>query len=108
MTFGKVLQALRDEVGISQSELAARSGVSLDSLRNWEQDRTIPRIDVATRLARALGVSLDRLAVEAEPAAPPEPKRGRPAKPSPEAGDAGGAAAPTAGEKKKPGRPKKA
>jgi transcriptional regulator with XRE-family HTH domain len=64
MSFGARLQELRKDAGFSQSELARRSGSSIDSLRNWEQDRVLPRLDAATRLARALGVSLDRLAVQ--------------------------------------------
>jgi transcriptional regulator with XRE-family HTH domain len=81
MTFGKRLQALRAEAGLSQSQLAARAGLSIDSFRNWEQDRVLPRIDTATRLARALGVSLDEFAVdengETQEPAPATKGRGR-------------------------------
>jgi transcriptional regulator with XRE-family HTH domain len=81
MAFGKTLQIVREEVGLSQSQLATRAGVSIDSLRNWEQDRALPKIDAVTRLARAMGVSLDRLAYDGEepPAAaePPAPKQPR-------------------------------
>jgi transcriptional regulator with XRE-family HTH domain len=83
MNFGKTLQCLRARAGFSQGELARRSCTSLDTLRNWEQNRSLPRIDAATRLARALGVSLDRLAVENETAgeqtdeAPGNEARGR-------------------------------
>lgn len=38
-------------------------GISLRSLQNWEIDRNLPRIDHAAKLARALGVSLDELAI---------------------------------------------
>lgn len=62
MTFGQQLKTVREEVGLSQAALCERAGMSVHSLRNWEQDRTLPRIDVATQLARAMGVSLDRLA----------------------------------------------
>jgi transcriptional regulator with XRE-family HTH domain len=67
MSFGSVLQELRAAAGLSQSELASKAAVSLDSLRNWEQDRVLPRIDTAGRLAKALGVSLDKLVVEEKP-----------------------------------------
>jgi transcriptional regulator with XRE-family HTH domain len=43
-------------------ELCRRSGISIDSLRNWEQDRVLPRLDAVVKLAHALGVSLDTLA----------------------------------------------
>jgi transcriptional regulator with XRE-family HTH domain len=80
MSFGKTLQALRKMAGLSQVELAARSGTPIDSLRNWEQDRVLPKIDAASRLARALGVSLDRLAVIAEDGAAAERQPRRPAR----------------------------
>ena len=64
MGFGEILQGLREETGLSQSQLALKSGTPLDSLRNWEQNRSLPKIDSVTRLARALGVSLDKLAYE--------------------------------------------
>lgn len=71
--FAERLQKLRSDAGLSQSELASRAGVSLDSLRNWEQGRVLPRIDTAAKLARALGVSVDALVenggTEAKPAA---------------------------------------
>jgi transcriptional regulator with XRE-family HTH domain len=63
MTFGQNLQKLRERAGLSQSDLARRAGLSLRSLQNWEIDRYLPRIDAAAQLARALGVSLDQLAV---------------------------------------------
>jgi transcriptional regulator with XRE-family HTH domain len=64
MSFGKTLQNLRRAAGLTQTELAMRSNTSIDTLRNWEQDQALPKIDAATRLARALGVSLNKLAVE--------------------------------------------
>jgi transcriptional regulator with XRE-family HTH domain len=85
MSFGRTLQDLRREIGLSQTELAARSGTAIDSLRNWEQDRALPKIDAATRLARALGVSLDRLAVREEKGTTDTPAkpRGRPPRATP-------------------------
>jgi transcriptional regulator with XRE-family HTH domain len=62
VNFGENLQRLREGAGLSQSELARRSDTPLDSLRNWEQSRVLPRIDAVVRLARALDVSLDDLA----------------------------------------------
>jgi transcriptional regulator with XRE-family HTH domain len=79
MGFGKTLQALREEAGITQSELAQRADVSIDSLRNWEQDRALPKIDVVTRMARAMGFSLDRLAyTKEEDKAPADKPKGKP------------------------------
>jgi transcriptional regulator with XRE-family HTH domain len=75
MSLGQTLQELRKAAGLSQTELAERSHTSIDSLRNWEQDRVLPRIDAAAKLARALGVSLDRLVIEDAPSARKKPKR---------------------------------
>jgi transcriptional regulator with XRE-family HTH domain len=78
MSLGENLQKLRDAIGISQAELAKRAGVSLDSLRNWEQDRVLPRVDTAAKLAQALGVSVDELLKSSPPPAADEPrKRGK-------------------------------
>jgi hypothetical protein len=45
--------------------------------RNWGRDRVLPRIGTATRLPRALGVSLEQFAVDG-PGEGPEPAKGAP------------------------------
>lgn len=50
----------------SQAELAAKVGVTLRVIQNWEAGR-LPRLDDATRLADALGVSLDDLRTHDKP-----------------------------------------
>ena len=84
-TMGEKVQRLRSAAGLSQAQLAAAAGVPLGTLRNWEQDRRIPLLDTAARVARALAVSLDQLAPEPAPGdrpKPPPPRRprGRPRK----------------------------
>jgi transcriptional regulator with XRE-family HTH domain len=64
MGIGMRLQQLRKAAGLSQTELAQLSETSIDSLRNWEQDRSTPKLDAAARLAKALGVTLDALVSE--------------------------------------------
>lgn len=64
-TFGQRLQRLRQEAGMSQSQLAMTAAIPLGTLRNLEQDRRIPRLDRADALARAMGVSLDKLTGDA-------------------------------------------
>jgi transcriptional regulator with XRE-family HTH domain len=83
MSFGETLARLREAVGMTQAQLAQRAGVSIDTLRGWEHKRHLPRIDDAFRLARALGVSLDKLilAADVEPEAPPAGQGGTPRKP---------------------------
>src|SRR5947209_7535937 len=82
-TIGQRIQRLRQEAGMSQSELARESKVPIGTLRNWEQDRRIPALDAAARLAKVLGVSLDEMALPTqepattEPAGPDRPKKGK-------------------------------
>jgi transcriptional regulator with XRE-family HTH domain len=79
MSFGETLAGLRERAGLTQVQLAAQAGVSIDSLRRWEQDRNLPRVDDAYRLAAALGVSLDRLIIAKDMMpAEQQPKKGKP------------------------------
>ena len=59
---GQRLQSLRQAANMSQPDLARAANVPLATLRNWEQDRRVMRLDVAARVAKALGVTLDELA----------------------------------------------
>jgi transcriptional regulator with XRE-family HTH domain len=78
-TFGERLKAARERAGLSQAGLAEASGVPVGNIRDYEQARREPLVGKAAKLARALGISLDLLAVEE--AVPPEPQpRGRPRK----------------------------
>jgi transcriptional regulator with XRE-family HTH domain len=73
---GKRFQQIREEVGLSQPELAAAAGVPVDTLRNWEHGRRVPSLVNAVRVATALGISLDRLAgLDETPA--PKRRKGR-------------------------------
>lgn len=65
---GQRLKRLRDEKHLSQSGLARLADVPIGTIRNWEQDRRIPRLDAAAKVAKALQVSLDIIAegVEAD------------------------------------------
>jgi len=62
-TFGKRLKRLREARGWSQQELADRAEVPYITIYRCERGQhQEPRVSVAARLARALGVSLDVLA----------------------------------------------
>ncbi|GIW81506.1 MAG: hypothetical protein KatS3mg105_3313 [Gemmatales bacterium] len=61
MLFGRKIKAARQAAGLSQSELAKKAGVPVDSLQNWEQDRRKPTLPNAIALAKALGLALDEL-----------------------------------------------
>ena len=59
--FGRAVRELRERHGWTQEELATRSGCSEGSIRQYEHDRSLPEPRVAAALARALGVSEQRL-----------------------------------------------
>lgn len=61
MSFAKHLQALRREKDLTQQELASRAGISVWSVREYEQGRREPTFGHARRLAAALGVSMNDL-----------------------------------------------
>jgi transcriptional regulator with XRE-family HTH domain len=61
-TMGQRLSRLRRQAGLSQLELAKKSKVPIGTIRNWEQDRRVPSLDTAARVATALGVTLDEVA----------------------------------------------
>ena len=70
MSFGEQLRGLQGASGLSQPELARRAGVPVSTLRNWEADRGFSRLADCMRLARALGVPVERFG--------PVRRRGRP------------------------------
>jgi len=56
--------AMRDWAGLTQEQLARKSGVGLDAIRKWEHGHRMPRLDRAVRLANALGCTVGQLAGE--------------------------------------------
>jgi transcriptional regulator with XRE-family HTH domain len=61
MTFGLRLASLRKEKKIAQGELAKAVGIHANVLGRYEREEAKPSIDMAAKLADALGVSLDYL-----------------------------------------------
>lgn len=61
MAFGKNMARFRKEKGLTQEDLVKRSGVAISQIRRYEADKSSPTLDVVTRLAKALGVSIDEL-----------------------------------------------
>jgi transcriptional regulator with XRE-family HTH domain len=58
----KNLKKLRKKKGWSQEKLARESGISYQTLIKIEQGRIKnPRLDTLIKLAKALGVSIDKL-----------------------------------------------
>lgn len=61
MTFGKKVAAERKKKGFSQDELAKKVGTISVTIGRYERDEIKPSIDIASKLADALEVSLDYL-----------------------------------------------
>jgi transcriptional regulator with XRE-family HTH domain len=60
--FGEIIRRLRQEAGLSQAGLAAAVGIHTRQITRYESGEQQPALDVAKRLAQALGVTLDELA----------------------------------------------
>jgi transcriptional regulator with XRE-family HTH domain len=56
MAFGELLRKLREERGMSQGDLAERSGLKQTSISRWEKDANDPPWTAVQKLAAALGV----------------------------------------------------
>ena len=56
------VRVMRAKLGLSQAELAKKSGVSKPAVSNIERGRNAPSLQVMTKLADVLGCSLDELA----------------------------------------------
>lgn len=56
-------------MGLSQWQFSVRSGISISTLRNWEQGRNEPPLELLARLIHALGPHaeplLERLEIKA-------------------------------------------
>jgi transcriptional regulator with XRE-family HTH domain len=59
---GDIIKTRRQELGLSQSELASAAGVHLRQIRRYESNEQQPVLPVAVRLAAALGISVGELA----------------------------------------------
>lgn len=59
MTAGDLLKRARQDAGLSQRRLAARSGVAQPAIARIETGRTNPGFDTVERLLRACGFTLE-------------------------------------------------
>jgi transcriptional regulator with XRE-family HTH domain len=66
MSFGKRLATIRKEKKISQEDLAKSVGILANVLGRYERGEARPSIEMATKLADALKVSLDFLVGKTE------------------------------------------
>ncbi len=60
-TLGDRITSLRKGKGLSQTDLAKEADVSREALSKYERNEIIPSVQVAARIAEALGVTLDYL-----------------------------------------------
>ena len=56
-----VLRQLRKEKGLSQDALGKLVDTKVTSISRWEVNKVLPNLEMAVKLADALGVSLDVL-----------------------------------------------
>ena len=73
MTFGKNLQKLRKEKGLSQDALANRLYVTRQSVSQWENDRTMPSVDLLLKLSEVFDTTVDAMLGKAETESIPQP-----------------------------------
>ena len=63
MDFGTRIKHRRENMGLSQSELARRIGIPPSKVSDWERGaRRDMNLSTALRVARALGCGIDHLA----------------------------------------------
>jgi transcriptional regulator with XRE-family HTH domain len=73
VTFGEKLRQLRDGCGMTQEQLAEKSGINLWTIRGYEQGRREPDWKNALHLAGALGVAVEAFAGCVDGAEPQKP-----------------------------------
>ena len=56
MTAGENIRAARRKAGLTQSQLAARSGVAAISIHQYEKGKRVPRLEQIYKIADALGI----------------------------------------------------
>lgn len=61
LSFGENLKTARVAAGMTQAELARRTGITERSIYNYEKNSRAPKIDVVDRFAQALGVQPETL-----------------------------------------------
>ena len=61
MSLGNNIYELRSKANLSQEELAAKLGVSRQSVSKWETDASVPDVDKLIQLSKIFEVTLDEL-----------------------------------------------
>ena len=79
-TFPARLRELREQKGLSREQVAVNAGTSSHSVAKLEQGTRAPSLELAWRIAQALGCSLDDLVAPPSADAPPDAPRVAPKK----------------------------
>jgi len=66
MDFGSVVVELRKEQGISQTDLASQLDIHKNVFGRYERNEVLPSVEIANKIADALGVTLDYLVKDGE------------------------------------------
>lgn len=61
MTLGEKIKEYRKKAGLTQNDLALKSGLSKNAIYNYENNKRFPTIDVLNRISESLNVPLDIL-----------------------------------------------
>ncbi len=77
MTIGEKISKLRQNLNISQEQLAEKISVSRQSVSKWEMDQALPQIDKVLLLCELFGVSADTLLSEKISIAPGEKRKNK-------------------------------
>lgn len=59
--FGQHLKKLRSEKGFSQEIFASKIGVHVTNLSKYERNISMPSLEVAEKMSKALSISMDEL-----------------------------------------------
>ena len=77
---GQRVRKLREQLGLSQEQLAERADLHWTYVSGIERGRRNPGLNNLARLAKALNVSLPALVTDLRPRPRPQVRRGRPSK----------------------------
>lgn len=61
MTIGRKILMIRSKAGLTREEFSRRSGVSLNSLENYEHEKTFPMWKPLCKIAIFFGMTLSEL-----------------------------------------------
>ena len=61
LNYGEALKYQREAAGLTQSELAKRTGLKQQMISWWEANNGLPNIDFCVTLADFYGITLDEL-----------------------------------------------